>query len=108
MAHKIALARGTASQRKVTGRLESVNVAMPEDVLYRGRKISTGINKMPVPGPVLVRRHNLDGDAQADLRVQGGLDKAVYVALFYNLCVDGRPDGGEPSPGWASTLRLPP
>lgn len=40
--------------------------------------VSTGIYKEPVSGPVMMRTWNLDGDRQADLRVHGGVDKAVY------------------------------
>ena len=39
----------------------------------------TGIFKAPVVGAVFLHRLNLDGDGQADLRVHGGADKAVYV-----------------------------
>lgn len=39
----------------------------------------TAIFKEPVPGRILVRTLNLDGDRQADLAVHGGTDKAVYV-----------------------------
>lgn len=39
----------------------------------------TGIYKEPASGRVRVRRHNLEGDAQADLRVHGGEHKAVYA-----------------------------
>jgi MOSC domain-containing protein YiiM len=68
----------------IQGTLESVNVAKAENVPYRGRMIRTGINKLPVRGPVMVRRVNLDGDAQADLRVHGGPDKAIYVYASEN------------------------
>jgi MOSC domain-containing protein YiiM len=71
----------------IQGTLESVNVAKPENVPYRGRMIRTGINKMPVRGPVMVRRVNLDGDAQADLRVHGGPDKAIYVYASENYAL---------------------
>jgi MOSC domain-containing protein YiiM len=40
--------------------------------------VLSAIDKQPVTGPVMVRRLNLDGDAQADLKVHGGPDKAVY------------------------------
>ncbi len=62
-----------------SARLLSVNVSRPKEVLYRGRRIRTGIFKQPVEGRVALRRENLDGDAQADLRVHGGPDKAVYL-----------------------------
>lgn len=41
--------------------------------------VSTGIFKEPAARPVFLRRLNLDGDGQADLRVHGGADKAVYA-----------------------------
>jgi MOSC domain-containing protein YiiM len=60
-------------------RVVSVNVGLPRDIPWRGGSVRTGIFKNPVPGPVPVRRLNLDGDAQADLTVHGGRDKAVYA-----------------------------
>lgn len=41
--------------------------------------VSTGIFKEPVTGRVMLRTLNLDGDRQADLRVHGGPEKAVYL-----------------------------
>ena len=46
---------------------------------WNGQVVETGIVKEPVNGPVMVRRLNLEGDAQADLSVHGGVDKAVYA-----------------------------
>jgi len=57
----------------------SVNVGLPRPVLWKGRRIMTGIFKDPVEGRVKVRKLNLDGDGQADLSVHGGSHKAVYV-----------------------------
>lgn len=57
----------------------SVNVGLPRIVEYNGEPVATGIFKEPVPGPVMLRRLNLDGDAQADLTVHGGVSKAVYA-----------------------------
>jgi MOSC domain-containing protein YiiM len=59
-------------------KLVSVNVGMPRDAVWRGEVVRTGIFKSAVHGRVALRGHNLDGDAQADLRVHGGADKAVY------------------------------
>ena len=39
----------------------------------------TSIFKQPVAGPVAVHAEHLAGDGQADLRVHGGRDKAVYA-----------------------------
>ena len=56
----------------------SLNVALPRLVEYNGEPVSTSIFKEPVPGPVMLRTLNLDGDRQADLSVHGGISKAVY------------------------------
>jgi len=63
-------------------KLLSVNAARPRAIQIGAREIMTGIYKEPVAGRVGVRRHNLDGDAQADLRVHGGEHKAVYAYPF--------------------------
>ena len=60
-------------------RLVSVNVGLPREVAWKGRTVTTGIFKAPVDGPVALRRHNLEGDRQADLSVHGGPTKAVYA-----------------------------
>ena len=54
-------------------RLLSVNVSTLRPVAWAGNTLQTGIFKDPVPGPVAVRTLNLDGDAQADLRVQSAV-----------------------------------
>ena len=59
--------------------LVSVNVGLPKTVQWRDQSVTTGIFKSPVEGPVALRKHNLDGDRQADLSVHGGPTKAVYV-----------------------------
>jgi MOSC domain-containing protein YiiM len=59
--------------------LVSVNVGRPREVLWNGKPVVTGFFKTPVDGPLALRRHNLDGDGQADLSVHGGPTKAVYV-----------------------------
>jgi MOSC domain-containing protein YiiM len=60
-------------------RLRSVNVARPRTTEWQGRQVTSGIWKEPVTGRVGVRGVNVDGDEQADLRVHGGPDKAVYA-----------------------------
>jgi len=62
--------------------LISVNVGLPRDVTWQGRTVTTGIFKEPVAGRVRLRRLNLDGDRQADLRVHGGEHKAVYAYSY--------------------------
>jgi MOSC domain-containing protein YiiM len=58
--------------------LLSVNTGLPRDVTWHGRSVTTGIFKQPINGRVALRKLNLDGDGQADLRVHGGENKAVY------------------------------
>jgi MOSC domain-containing protein YiiM len=59
--------------------VESIAVGEPRRIRWRGEEILTSIFKAPVTGPVIARRHNLDGDRQADLTVHGGEHKAVYT-----------------------------
>src|SRR5258705_3250290 len=65
--------------RRRSVKLVSVNVSRPRTVEWQGKKVRTGIFKEPVRGRIGVRRLNLDGDGQADLRVHGGEDKAGYA-----------------------------
>ncbi len=58
--------------------LLSVNTGLPREVTWHGKIVTTGIFKQPVNGRVALRKLNLDGDGQADLRVHGGENKAVY------------------------------
>lgn len=63
-----------------SGRILSVNVGRPQQVaVRRGRPLMSAIGKTPAAGRVRVAGVNLDGDAQADRRVHGGPDKAVYA-----------------------------
>jgi MOSC domain-containing protein YiiM len=61
--------------------LVSVNVAEPQIIgTFRGKPITSGIAKQPVTQEILrLDWLNLEGDRQADLRVHGGQDKAVYA-----------------------------
>lgn len=61
-------------------RLLSVNVGRPAPLgTWRGQPVGSGIVKRPVCGRVRVEGVNVAGDAQADWRVHGGPDKAVYA-----------------------------
>ena len=61
-------------------RLVSVNVGRPQPLgPYRGGTVRSAIVKAPVDGRVRVAGVNLAGDDQADRRVHGGPDKAVYA-----------------------------
>lgn len=56
----------------------SVNVALPAPLATAQGEVLSGIRKSPVAGRVAVGRLGLAGDGQADPRVHGGLEKAVY------------------------------
>jgi MOSC domain-containing protein YiiM len=60
-------------------RLQSLNVAVPRLIEYKGEEVLTGIYKLPTDAALTVRKLNIDGDEQADLTVHGGVDKAVYA-----------------------------
>ena len=62
----------------------SVNVGLPREVAWGNETVRTGIFKQPTGGRVVLRRLNLEGDAQADLSVHGGPDKAVYAYPIEN------------------------
>ncbi len=61
------------------GSLLSVNVGLPKDVAWHGKTVHTAVWKQPVDGRRLVRRLNIDGDVQGDLKGHGGEQRAVFV-----------------------------
>jgi MOSC domain-containing protein YiiM len=60
-------------------RLLSVNVGRPREIAWREKMVHTSVWKEPVEGRRLVRRLNVDGDAQGDLTGHGGEHRAVLV-----------------------------
>ena len=60
-------------------KLLSVNVGLPRDVTWNGKTVRTAVWKSPVTGRRMVRRLNIQGDAQADLAGHGGEHRAVFV-----------------------------
>jgi len=65
---------------RAVARLLSVNVGRPQQLsVRRGRPLMSAIVKAPVEGRVRVAGVNVEGDDQADRRVHGGPDKAVYA-----------------------------
>jgi ferredoxin-NADP reductase/MOSC domain-containing protein YiiM len=59
--------------------LLSVNVGRPREISWRGQTVYTSVWKERVQGCRLVRRLNIDGDAQGDLAGHGGEHRAVFV-----------------------------
>jgi ferredoxin-NADP reductase/MOSC domain-containing protein YiiM len=60
-------------------RLLSVNVGLPRDVTWNGKTVRTAIWKSPVTERRMVRKLDIEGDAQADLAGHGGEHRAVFV-----------------------------
>jgi MOSC domain-containing protein YiiM len=66
-------------------RLASIQVGHPQTHVGRDQTVTTAFWKDEVRGSVMLKRLNLDGDRQADLRHHGGPDQAVlcYSADHY-------------------------
>ncbi len=75
----VHLTSDPAINRPVTARLLSVNVGLPREITWRGQTVRTAIWKDAVHGKRMVRRLNIDGDAQGDLAGHGGEHRAVFV-----------------------------
>jgi len=60
-------------------KIMAVSVSLPVEVEYKGRVIRTSIFKQPVKGPVAAGLTSLEGDRQANLKVHGGIHKAIYA-----------------------------
>ena len=59
-------------------KLLSVNVGLPRDVTWNGKTVRTSVWESPVDGRRMVRKLDIDGDAQADLAGHGGENRAVF------------------------------
>lgn len=57
----------------------SLNVGRIARLETPRRTVESAIVKQPVPGRVRIEGVNLEGDDQADRRVHGGVDRAVYA-----------------------------
>ena len=68
-----------------SGKVLSVNVGGVREFDYNGRPAKSAIWKSPVTGRVAARGVNLAGDVQADRKVHGGPDKAVYAYAIEDM-----------------------
>ena len=59
--------------------IESLNIGLPGKEQFHGREMLTGICKVPVSGPLLLKRLGFEGDGVGDTKHHGGSDKAVCV-----------------------------
>lgn len=60
-------------------KLVSLNTGRPQEKEWMGKMVRTSIFKSPVAGKRRVLFLNIEGDEQADLKVHGGINKAVYA-----------------------------
>lgn len=60
-------------------KLLSLNTGKPQEKEWNGKTIRTSIFKLAVGGERRVSFLNIEGDEQSDLRVHGGVNKAVYA-----------------------------
>ena len=57
----------------------SINISEPKKVMFNGKELTTSIYKKPIEGSIEVTEVGLLGDRQADMKVHGGYDKALYA-----------------------------
>ena len=60
----------------------SINVSEPKKIVFNGKELITSIYKKPINGSVDVSDIGILGDRQADMKVHGGYDKAVYAYSY--------------------------
>ena len=60
----------------------SINISEPKKVIFNGKELITSIYKKPIEGSIEVTGVGLVGDRQADMKVHGGYDKAVYAYSY--------------------------
>ena len=63
---------------------QAIVTAVLRGVVQPLGRTTSAIDKRPVEGPVQVHALGLAGDAQADLRVHGGLDKALHCYAWHH------------------------
>ncbi len=60
-------------------KIVSLNIGKPQEKEWQGKIVMTSIFKNSIPDRRKVSFTNIEGDEQADLRVHGGINKAVYA-----------------------------
>lgn len=61
------------------GKVASLNIKLPEEVMAAGKSFYTGYNKAPQQEPVYLHKTHFEGDGVGDTVHHGGEDKAVCV-----------------------------
>ena len=88
--------------------IESLNIGKPKKYNWKGREVRTAIFKTPYDGKLNLKILNLEGDKQADLRVHGGTDKAVYgyASEYYALWKQENPEIDFPTGAFGENLTI--
>lgn len=60
----------------------SLNIGKPKEITWKGKRSVSGIYKYPTEKKVFVSSTNIEGDGQGNLKVHGGIDKAIYAYPF--------------------------
>ncbi|MFE1242705.1 MOSC domain-containing protein [Fictibacillus sp. NPDC058756] len=63
----------------MNGKIVSLNIKLPEQVIASGRSFFTGYYKVPQKDPVFLRKTHFEGDGVGDTVHHGGFDQAVCV-----------------------------
>src|SRR3954453_6104539 len=86
----------------------TLSVGLPREVEWDGETVLTSIFKEPVDRPLRVSTLNFEGDAQSDLTVHGGVDKAVYAypSEHYEEWRRGLPDVDFPRAVFGENLTI--
>jgi MOSC domain-containing protein YiiM len=66
----------------MNGKVISLNIKVPEQVVASGRSFFTGYNKIPQQVPVFLHKTYFEGDGVGDTIHHGGEDQAVCVYPF--------------------------
>lgn len=69
----------SSTTEPVRGLLQSLNIGIIRPLALNDRIVSSAFRRASVPGIVKVDTLGLAGDEHGDLRVHGGVDKAVYA-----------------------------
>ena len=60
-------------------KVQSLNTGIPSIEIFNGKGINTGTRKQPVTGTLYLTIEGFESDRVADLKHQGGKDRAVCV-----------------------------
>ena len=60
----------------------STNIAEPQYISWRGKRVKTGIFKKPIDIPLYLGKEGVANDEVSDQRVHGGINKACYLYGF--------------------------